>query len=147
MQPLPFKYKIKRGKCVIESNSTNTTIDLRTDDIIGDINGYNIANLEMWTHLLSGLGPTNNSVTLSIFRPTYSINILIPGKTTRQLDGVKETHTISQIKQMICDLGIVDLYIDMFELSFKRCNLSNDSTIGELDIRKGATFVLKYDNM
>ena len=100
MQPLPFKYKIKRGKCVIESNSTNTTIDLRTDDIIGDINGYNITNLEMWTHLLSGLGPTNNSVTLSIFRPTYSINILIPGKTTRQLDGVKETHTISQIKQM-----------------------------------------------
>ena len=44
MQPLPFKYKIKRGKCVIESNSTNTTIDLRTDDIIGDINGYNMVN-------------------------------------------------------------------------------------------------------
>ena len=63
----------------------------------------------MWTHVLSGFGPTNNIVTLSIFRPTYHINIMIPGPITRQLDGVKETHDIGHIKQMICDMGVVGI--------------------------------------
>lgn len=142
--PLPFNYSIKRGECIIVSDSSNTTIDLREDDIIRDINGFKITNMQLWTHVLSGDGPTKNIVTLSIFRPTYHISIMMPGPVTCRLYGVKETCDIGHIKEMICDTGIVDLRIDMFELCFMGHDLSNDSTIGELDIRKGRTLVLKY---
>jgi len=98
----------------------------------------------MWDLILSGKGPTNNDVTLSIFRPTYHINIMIPESVPKTLEGVKETHNIGHIKQMIFDTGIVEVCIDMFELSFLENNLTNELTIGDLSIKKGNTLELKY---
>jgi hypothetical protein len=69
---------------------------------------------------------------------------MIPGNITKPLEGVKETHDIGHIKQMIFDMGIVDVCIGMFELSFMEENLTNELTIGDLSIKKGNTLELKY---
>jgi hypothetical protein len=72
----------------------------------------------MWDLVLSGKGPTNNVVTLSILRPTltFFIRIAIQDQDFLRLEGVEESHDICYIFKILC-LFKVRSYSSLLSLS------------------------------